>query len=290
MASGTVSPISTSKGPGLNVAVHQFQYPGQEASAQILLFASEQQASQGMARLVAGAAEQAIKAKGSFTLVLSGGALIPQLSALVGLKGVDWSKWYIFYVDERNVPLTSEDSNFKGTTDSLLSKTSIPASQVFALAEGLPVHQAAINYEGRLVVLPTTVLPRTPDNFPVFDMVLLGLGPDGHVASLFPNRAAVAEAQRWVVPVANSPKPPAERITMTLPVINSAKDVVFVAVGEAKAEVVQRVLEVQALPGALPAQMVRPNAGRLHWILDVMSAQHLQLSDWADSGRFPRST
>lgn len=113
----------------------------------------------------------------------------------------------------------------------------IPAGNVHAIHEGLPVAGAATNYEGRLLGLPASALPRDADGMPVFDLILLGIGPDGHVASLFPNTAATAATRGWVLPVANSPKPPAERITMTMPVINAAKEVAIVALGESKAEV-----------------------------------------------------
>lgn len=161
--------------------------------------------------------------------------------------------------------------------------------QVFAIQEGLPVDQAATNYEGRLLGLPTSVLPRTADNFPVFDMILLGIGPDGHVASLFPNASQTAATKGWVLPVSNSPKPPPERITFTIPAINAAKEVVVTAVGESKAEIVQRILECQALPGALPAQLVRPSAGKLKWVLDSLSAQELNLEEWGSGKGFPRN-
>jgi len=115
----------------------------------------------------------------------------------------------------------------------------------------------------------------------VFDLIALGIGPDGHVASLFPNRPEIAVTDRWVIPVSASPKPPPERITFTLPVINAAKDVLVIALGEGKAEIVQRVLEVQALPGALPAQLVRAGeGGRVRWVLDAFSAQELNIGDW----------
>lgn len=95
---------------------------------------------------------------------------------------------------------------------------------------------------------------------------------------------------RWVLPVANSPKPPAERITLSLPAINAAHRVLFVATGMSKAEVVQRTLEMQALPGALPAQMVRPVVGSVTWVLDAESAHALRVGQWEDGKSFPRST
>lgn len=289
MASGTIAPISTSKGPGIDVPPHQFQYPG-EANAQVVVYATQRNAAAGLAKYVVEAAAAAIKEKGSFTLVLSGGSLINMLSSIAEVKGADFSKWWVFWVDERNVAHDSPDSNYKGAQEALLGRVGIPPAQVFAIQEGLPVDQAATNYEGRLLGLDAAVLPRTPDHMPVFDLILLGIGPDGHVASLFPNRPETAATKGWVLPVSNSPKPPPERITFTMPAINAAKDIVVVAVGESKAEIVQRVLEVQALPGALPAQMVRPSAGgRLRWVLDAMSAQELQLEEWEGGKAFPRN-
>ncbi len=155
--------------------------------------------------------------------------------------------------------------------------------------ENVSVREAAVNYEGRLIGLPTSVLPRNSDGYPIFDLILLGVGPDGHVASLFPHKSTLKEVKQWVLPVDNSPKPPPERITMTLPVINAAKDIIFVALGESKAEIVQRALEVQALPGALPAQLVRLSEGKIRWLLDVQSAQGLDIASWDDSKSFPRS-
>lgn len=289
MASSTVAPISTSKGAGVGVAVHQFQYHGTETDVSIMLHTTAASAMNGLTKLVLEAAEAAIKAKGSFTLVLSGGSLPASLAGLAAARGVAWDKWFIFFVDERNVPHGDADSTYRLVNEVLLSKVPIPAANVFAIGENLPVDLAASNYEGRLIGLPASVLPRNADNFPVFDLILLGLGPDGHVASLFPNRPETAATKGWVLPVSNSPKPPPERITFTLPAINAAKDVVFVALGGGKADVVQRVLEVQALPGALPAQLVRPGAGRLRWVLDVAAAEKLDIANWSDPKLFPRS-
>jgi 6-phosphogluconolactonase len=288
MASGTVAPVTTSKGPGIDNIPHIFQYPAAH-DAQVVVYATSKNAANGLAKAVTEAAAAAIKEKGSFTLVLSGGSLINMLSSIAELRGADFSKWWIFWVDERNVPHDSPDSNFKGAQDALLGRVGIPAEQVLAIQEGLPVDQAATNYEGRLLGLPTNILPRTAEQLPVFDLILLGVGPDGHVASLFPNAPQTAATKGWVLPVSNSPKPPPERITFTMPAINAAKEVVVVAVGESKSEIVQRILECQALPGALPAQLVRPNPGKLKWILDSLSAQDLNLEEWATGKVFPRN-
>lgn len=289
MASGVVAPITTSKGPGLDVAVHEFQYHEAETEVSIVLHATQAVAVNAVTRAVTEASEAAIKEKGSFTVALSGGSLSSQLAPLANAKGVQWDKFHVFWADERNVPLDHEDSNARQVTETLLGKVGIPAAQIHKIQEGLPVDKAAVQYEGQLLSTPRSVLPVNKDGLPVIDLILLGVGPDGHTASLFPNRKEVAITDKWVLPVSNSPKPPPERITLSLPVLNAAKDVIYVALGESKAEIVQRVLEVQALPGALPSQLVRPKGGKLKWLLDVSSAQNLDIAAWEDKKKFPRS-
>ncbi|MEW5312416.1 MAG: hypothetical protein WDW38_004053 [Sanguina aurantia] len=293
MASGIVAPTSTSKGPGMDVAVHEFQYHDQENDVTVVLHATPAAAVNGLTRLITDASVAAIKAKGSFTLVLSGGSLLNQLAQLAvpaqkGNASIAWDKVHIFFADERNVPHDSADSNYKGALASFLGKVPIPAGQVHAILENLPVRNAAVQYEGQLMSLPPSILPVNADGLPVFDCILLGVGPDGHTASLFPNRVELSWTSGSCL-CQTPPKPPAERITLSLPVINAGKEVVFVALGESKAEVVQRVLEVQALPGSLPAQLIRPKTGRLKWLLDVQSAQFLDIASWGESKRFPRS-
>jgi 6-phosphogluconolactonase len=289
MASGVIAPLSTSKGAGVDLVPHLFQYHTDATKTEIALYITPEKAAQGLATSVIEAAAAAIKKKGSFTLVLSGGSLISQLSGLVGQKGVEWSKWFIFFVDERNVPHSSPDSNFKGANEALLSKVPIPEANIISIAENMPATSAAIIYEGRLLALPTSVLPRNEAGLPVFDLMLLGVGPDGHIGSLFPNTSQTAAVERWVLPVEDSPKPPSARITMTMPVINASKECIFVCLGDGKAEIVSRTLEVQSLPGALPAQMVRPTHGKVRWVLDVAAAQYLDIARWGEPKRFPRS-
>mmetsp|Transcript_40156 Transcript_40156/g.89089 ORF Transcript_40156/g.89089 Transcript_40156/m.89089 type:complete len:360 (+) Transcript_40156:81-1160(+) len=290
MASGVVAPVSTSKGAGVDVYPIPIPYYDKEGEGHVILHATSAAASTTLARAIFEASEAAIKAKGSFTLVLSGGSLVNSLTGLINYKQpIQWNKFHVFWVDERNVPHSSPDSNYKGALDALLSKVPIPASQIHAILENVTVQQAATNYEGRLLGLPASILPRNSSGLPVFDLILLGVGPDGHVASLFPNKAATFATSGWVLPVENSPKPPPERITFSLPVINAAKEVHVVALGESKAEVVQRALEVQALPGSLPVQLVRPTEGKLKWLLDVQSAQFLDIASWGESKLFPRS-
>lgn len=290
MPSGAAAPLSQSKGPGIDIHPLMFNYPTPTADVAVTVYESGSAAAAGLADMVAAASAAAISQRGAFTIALSGGSLVQALAGLVGRSDVDFSKWWVLWVDERNVPLSSDDSNYRAAHDQLLSKVPVPASQVLAIKEGLPVSQAAIHYAGQMLELSSTVLPRTADSFPIIDLVLLGAGPDGHVASLFPNRSETAVTEGWVLPVSNSPKPPSDRITLTLPVLNAAQQVAVVALGKGKAEVVQRALEVQSLPGALPVQMVQPTSGKLTWLLDQESASALRPADWAlGSKKFPRS-
>jgi 6-phosphogluconolactonase len=331
MASGTVAPVSTSRGAGgeeQGVPPHEFTYPQGEASTRVVVHATPRAASLGLTRLVADAAKRAIAEHGAFTLVLSGGSLIDALlplaggaaasassggapaaaaaAALAAAESIDWSKTHVFWVDERVVPHDSADSNAGAAKKALLDRLPLPQENVHAIAEGLNAAQAATEYAGRLLGLPANVLPRVPFGgdadgasssaagavLPRFDLILLGVGPDGHVASLFPNAAATAAQSPdtpWVLPVTNSPKPPPERITLSMPVINAAREVVVVALGAGKSEIAQRALEVQSLPGAIPAQLVRPASGAL-WLLDAAAAQMLDLGEWEGMKAFPRSS
>lgn len=162
MASGAIAPISTSKGAGVGVVPHQFQYPG-EGDAEVSIYPDAAAAAGGIAAGVRAAAAAAIAARGAFTLVLSGGSVLTALGALAeaGEGGaVDWAKTWVFFVDERNVDHASPDSNLKGAREALLSKVPVPAGQVFGIKEGLSVQQAAAEYEGRLLGLGADVLPR----------------------------------------------------------------------------------------------------------------------------------
>lgn len=289
LTSGVLAPLSSSKGPGIDIHPQYFTYPAGESEVDVIIYDNEFAAANGLADTIARASAAAIAAKGSFTIALSGGSLVRALEGLVGRSEIDFSRWWVVFVDERVVPLSSPDSNFAAAQEALLRKVPIPASHVLAIKEGLPAAQAAEHYAGRMLDLPADVLPRTADGFPVLDLVLLGVGPDGHVASLFPNRKETAATSGWVLPVTDSPKPPAERITLTMPVLNAAKQVAVVALGEGKSEIVSRALEVQSLPGAVPVQLVRPDGGRLTWVVDRSAAAQLQVADWDTAKKFPRS-
>ncbi|KAF9454915.1 6-phosphogluconolactonase [Macrolepiota fuliginosa MF-IS2] len=219
-----------------------------------------------LASFVVKAQKEAIDKKGKFTIALSGGSLPKLLRGLIGHTSVKWDKWHVFYVDERVVPLDHPDSNHKACVDALFSKVPIPESHIVSIDTNLmdDLEELSDQYEKQLI---REFAQKDSARFPVFDLILLGMGPDGHTASLFPGHALLAEEDRWVAPIEDSPKPPPKRITLTYPVINHAARVAFVATGDSKQDVLKQVLDQPEL--GLPSARVRPNyPGQLYWFVD----------------------
>uniref|UniRef100_A0A667GG90 6-phosphogluconolactonase n=1 Tax=Lynx canadensis TaxID=61383 RepID=A0A667GG90_LYNCA len=150
----------------------------------------------------------------------------------------------------------------------LLSRLPIPDSQVITINPQLPVEEAAEDYAKKLRQA------FQGDAIPVFDLLILGVGPDGHTCSLFPDHPLLQEREKIVAPISDSPKPPPERVTLTLPVLNAARTVIFVATGEGKAAVLKRILEAKE-ENPLPAALVQPHTGKLCWFLDEAAARLL---------------
>ncbi|KAA8532884.1 hypothetical protein F0562_032999 [Nyssa sinensis] len=222
--------------------------------------------------------EVSVKERGVFSIALSGGSLIGLMGKLCEApynKTVDWGKWYIFWADERVVAKNHADSNYKLAKDGLLSKVPIVPSHVHSINDSLSAEEAANEYEFVIRQLVKTRIVSVSDvsDCPKFDLILLGMGLDGHVASLFPNHSVLDEKNEWVTFITDSPKPPPERITFTLPVINSASNVAVVVTGSSKAEVVHLAIDdVEADCPSLPARMVQPAKGKLVWFLDMPAA------------------
>ncbi|MGA2457539.1 MAG: 6-phosphogluconolactonase [Terriglobales bacterium] len=217
-------------------------------------------------------ARAAIGAKGRFTVALSGGSTPKGLYSLLAANYADfaWNRVFLFFGDERHVPPTDPDSNYRMVHESLLTRIAIPAENVFrAPAENPDAAAAASDYEAQL----RRFFEIRSGEFPRFDLILLGLGPDGHTASLFPDSAALDEQSRLVV--ANwVAKLNAYRITFTFPVLNRAAEVVFMAIGADKADMLHKVLEGKNIP-PLPSQRVQPSDGNLLWMLDEAAAAKL---------------
>lgn len=205
----------------------------------------------------------AIAERGRFTVALSGGSTPRTLYSLLArdYANFNWSHTFLFFGDERHVPPDHADSNYRMVNEALLSKIAIPAGNVYRVkAENPNADAAASNYEKAL----RTFFKLSSVEFPHFDLILLGLGPDGHTASLFPDSAGLKEQSRLVI--ANwVEKFKTHRITFTFPVLNSAADVMFLSSGANKADMVKQILEGHSPP--YPAQQVQPE-GRLLWMLD----------------------
>ena len=204
-----------------------------------------------------------------FVVALSGGttpaALYRVLSSSYRTQ-VDWLNIEFFFGDERAVPPDHPDSNFRLASESLFRPAGIHAGQIHRMrGEMEDLDAAAELYSEELG-------PWATDDLPRFDLVLLGLGPDGHTASLFPNSAVLEERTRWVVPIFDSAKPPPRRLTLTLPVLNAARQVIFLVSGKDKAPAVREVLKGNAPGAQYPAKLVRPGADRLLWLLDQEAA------------------
>ncbi len=219
--------------------------------------------------------QAAVAARGRAAVALAGGRTPREAYARLAeppcREAVDWSRLEIFWGDERCVPPDHPDSNFRMAREVLLSRVPVPLANIHRLRGELEDPEtAAREYEA---VLRTTLRP-LGDRPPRLDLVLLGLGPDGHTASLFPGTAVLREARSWVRP-AWVEQLQAWRLTLTLPVINAARHVLFLVTGADKAPVVQAVLEGPRDPGRLPAQLVAPTEGRVEWLLDREAAARL---------------
>ena len=226
------------------------------------------------------AGRHAIGAQGRFSVALSGGSTPRSLYSLLASKQADfpWNRTFLFFGDERHVPPTDPESNYRMVEESLLSKVSIPPANVFRVkAENPDAAASAADYEAQI----RSFFELKPNQFPRFDLILLGLGPDGHTASLFPGSEALKDQSHLVI--ANwVEKFKTHRITVTLPVLNRAAEVMFLASGPDKAEIVREVLEGK--PGGekttpqFPAQLVQPEDGKLIWMLDDAAASKLTRS------------
>jgi 6-phosphogluconolactonase len=239
---------------------------------QVRVFGSPQELFRASAEKFCAVGAGAIQTHGKFSVALSGGStprglhqeLVTDFSSKLA-----WHKVFFFWGDERHVPPDSSDSNYRMAKETLLSKLPIPAENIFRIPSELAdAKEAAKKYEQTL----EKFFRPDQNSFPRFDFILLGMGPDGHTASLFPGTAALEEKDRFVA--ANwVEKLNTFRITLTYPVLNSAAAVMFLVSGDEKAEMVRRALKEPA--ANLPCQRVRPEHGELLWYLDKGAAVKL---------------
>jgi 6-phosphogluconolactonase len=216
------------------------------------------------------AAEAAIREHGHFTIALSGGNTPRGVYSLLGGEKdtFPWAKTFFFFGDERSVPRDHPDSNYRMVKEALLSKVPVPEQNVFRIPTELGAAKAAEQYDATI----REFFKEQPGQWPRFDLILLGMGDEGHTASLFPDSAALTEASRLVVPNWID-KLKTNRITFTLPLINSARETMFLVAGAGKAEIVKDVFLTEG--EKYPVQRVHPEHGRLLWIADQAAASLL---------------
>lgn len=242
---------------------------------QIRIFPDPAALADAVARHIVERAHAAVADHQRFTIALSGGstprAVFQRLAQPDLNQQMPWSQTYVFWSDERAVPLDHADSNYRMACDSLLAQVPIPKEHIKPMLGQVEDLDAAAQHYARVI---RSTVPGSP---PRFDLLLLGLGPDGHTASLFPHSPQLQAAADLVVATPIAPlKPHVRRITFTATLINAAKEVLFLAAGADKAETLKRVLEGPQETEELPAQLVTPGSGPLIWMLDQAIARELQ--------------
>jgi len=242
--------------------------------ADYLVYDTPERVAQAAAEVFAKYAVDAVNERGVARIAISGGSTPKRMFALLAaepfLSQVPWSKLFLYWVDERCVGPDDAESNYRMTRESLLSKVPLPAENIFRMEGELPPEEAASRYEAVL----RNSFKLEGAQAPAFDLVLLGMGDDGHTASLFPHTAAIDELGRLVV-ANHVPQKDTWRITLTWPVINHGRRVVFLIEGAAKAERLHEVLLGGYDPERLPSQLIRPQSGKLGLLLDADAARRL---------------
>jgi 6-phosphogluconolactonase len=222
-------------------------------------------------------ARAAIVACGRFTVALSGGSTPRRLYGLLAAPplrdAVDWGRVEFFWGDERAVPPEHPDSNYGAAAAALLDKIGATPSLVHRMrGEDPDLDRAARDYQLTIARRFGVDVDGPP---PALDLILLGMGPDGHTASLFPLSPALEERRRWVVRN-HAARLGTDRITLTVPILNQGRDIRLLVTGADKAETLKAVLEGPVDPERLPVQLIAPTSGRLRWLLDRAAAADLK--------------
>jgi 6-phosphogluconolactonase len=251
------------------------QHPANALKREIEVYNSLEALSHAAAERFIALSDAAIQARGRFTVVFSGGSTPRSLYSLLATEPyssrIDWQRVHFFWGDERSVPPIHKDSNFRMVRETLLSKVNPPPANIHRIpAEKIVASEAAKAYAEEL----KSFFNLGEREWPRFDLVLLGLGPDGHTASLFPDTLVLHEATSLVTaPWVDKLK--SYRITLTPPVLNHAAQIVFFVAGPDKAPALREVLEGSFRPETFPAQLIRPLDGRVTWMVDREAAAQL---------------
>jgi 6-phosphogluconolactonase len=253
----------------------------------VLAFGTAEDVADAAAFLFVNLAAQAARDRGAFYVALAGGrtplACYRLLSAPLISSRVDWEKTHVFFGDERCVPAGHPDRNDEAAAATLLRHVPIPMKNVHPVP--VTERDSAERYESEVRGAFSLFSPSSSKGIPRFDLVFLGMGPDGHTASLFPGRPAVDETQRLVLRIDDSPKPPPSRVTFTFPLLNAARHLALLVTGKDKADALARVL---AEDDALPASRLRPSAGTLTILADAAAVSRSRNPPAPAAPRTPR--
>jgi 6-phosphogluconolactonase len=262
--------VITPKGDSIHVTVPKSEINVEE---------DIQALSRSVAEVIVAAITATLKTKPVFSMVLSGGSTPRHLYGLLATdfpskEQLPWEKIHFFWGDERHVPPDHHESNYLMAVECMLSRLPVPPSNIHRIkSEISDASQVARQYEQEIA----NFFDLKAGQMPRFDCILLGMGPDGHTASLFPQTTALDEQKRFVA--ANWVESfQAHRITLTFPVLNNAESIIFLVSGEDKAETLKMVLEGEKSPKRLPAQMIEPVHGKLLWFIDQAAARELNVA------------
>jgi 6-phosphogluconolactonase len=221
------------------------------------------------ANIFTSSAIEAVTNKGRFVTAISGGTSPSHMHRLLAknpyLSEIPWRETHIFWVDDRCVPVSDTASNYGDARRDFLDIVPIPLDQIHNMPVEISPEEGALRYQKKLIKF----FRLKRGEFPVFDLIFMGIGPDGHTASLFPKSRALEENKRLVLSVKGG-DPIVHRLTMTLPVLNNSRKIVFLVSGKGKSEILWNLL-IQRQKG-LPAQMIKPVNGELIWLIDREAA------------------
>lgn len=234
---------------------------------QIEVFPDADKLATQAARVFSELAENAITARGRFTVALSGGSSPKRMFQKLATMVLDWRHIHLFWVDERCVPPDHPDSNYGITAEALLNHIEIPNENIHRIHGEQPPEPAALIYEKELRHF-------FGEQLPVFDLILLGLGSDGHTASLFPGSPALQEKKRWAVEVKHGAPPPplVDRVTLTIPVLKEAREVIFLVSGIEKSAILSKIFKSPSISEVIPILELSDNRSNTRWFLDSSSA------------------
>ena len=242
-----------------------------EKIKKIITSDSKQLAEKG-AKIFCKTAKEVIAVKNRFAVAISGGSTPRAMHRLLAqepyLSDIPWQKIHLFWVDERMVAFDHPDSNFGSAKKDFINNIPIPPDQVHPMPamsvpeEGVEKYQEEIN----------SYFTGIATNDPIFDLIVLGIGKDGHTASLFPGQSSIEDPKRSVISLKGG-QPNLSRLTLTFPVLNSARHILFLASGKEKASVVKAVFEKNT--GSLPVHKIIPEDGKVIWLLDREAASLL---------------